>query len=307
MKTISLQNLPLLAVALLALPAQAIEAPSDEAAPPSVAGQPQAGAAPAAEPKKEIAYLGVVTGPIPELLTTHLGVRNGEGVLVRSVMPEGPAETAGINAQDLIITIDGKAALSPKEISEIIRSHQPGDKVVVGLIQRGKGTELNVTLGSRPDRMARHEGRRAPQVHGMPDEMAERIRDMIEGNMMEFQFDGDALNLGDGQPEVQRMMKEMQERMQRHRKLRNRNPGEAAPMQFQNNTTIRVMDGEGSIEITSNDGDRTLIARDKDNEILWQGPWNNDKDKAAAPEGIRERAGHLNFGMDGLKLKLPGR
>jgi len=304
MRTNPISPLRLIPLALASLPALAIEAPVDDAAPPSVAGEHQAAQPQAA---REVAYMGLVTGPIPELLATHMGVRNGEGVVVRSVMPEGPAEQAGIRTHDIIITIDDKPAFSPTEINNIILAHQPGDKVKVGLIQQGKGTELNVTLGKRPDAMAQFRGQNIPEIRGleaMPDEMAERIRDLIEGNMQEFHFGDNALNLGGNAADMQRRFNEMRERMQQLQQLPDlqAQPG----MQMQNNATIRMMDEQGSIEINSNNGASNLIARDKDNNIQWQGPWNTDEDKAAAPEAVRERAGRLNFNMDGLQLNGNG-
>lgn len=307
MKTNILIRACCLPLACLALPAFAIEAPSDEAAPPTIAGRDTPAVEPQDDPAAaQVAYLGVVTGPIPEILTTHLGVRNGEGVLVRSLMPDGPADTAGINAQDLIITIDGKPALSPAEISDIIRGHQPGDKVKIGLIQHGKGTELDVTLGTRPDQLARGDGMRRHRMQNMPDDMAERIRDMLEGNRMELRFDGEVFPFGEGQADIRRMMQEMQQRLQQFEQQPGLVPDEDAEHQLQNSATIRVMDQDGSLEIHSDNGQRTLIARDQDNEILWQGPWNDEQDKAAAPEDIRKRADKLNFDLDGLGLEGNG-
>lgn len=290
---------------LCVLPAWGIEAPADDAAPPALGAPQQNGERQADQAAREVAYLGIVTGPIPELLTTHLGVRDGEGVVVRSVMPGGPADKAGIRAHDLIITMEDKPALSPAEISEIIRAHQPGDTLRVGLIQRGKGTELKVTLGSRPDEIASLGGnpmQRGHGLRGMPDDMADRIRDMIEGNMMDFPLEGNALGAGDGPADIQRMMREMQQRMRQLHELPRQGLGADEPMKLQNQTTIRVMDEQGSIEISSQNGERTLIARDQDNNIQWQGPWNNEQDKADAPEAIRERAGRLNFDIEELKM-----
>lgn len=298
----------LLPVSMLISPfAIAIEPPADEAAPPQLSGE-KAERTDAAV-VEQIGFLGVVTGPIPELLSTHLGVRNGEGVLVRSVMPDGPAAQAGIAANDIIITIDGKSALSAEEVSKIVRSHKPGDRINIGLIQEGKGADLAVTLGKRPEEIA-HNNRRPniqlQQMEGMPEDMADRIREMIEGNMMQFRFNGEELKLGEEIPDIQEDMKQLREEMKELR-MQNRLQLQGGDLNFNANTTVRLMDNEGSVELSSNNGESTLIVRDKENNIQWQGPWNNDEDKAKAPEDIRARAGNLNFDGNGLKFDLRGR
>ena len=297
----------MLPVSMLVSPlALAIEPPADDAAPPAVAEEAQK-----VEQAEAVGYLGLVSGPIPEVLSTHLGVRNGEGVLVRSVMPDGPAALAGIKKNDVIITIDGKSALSHAELSNIVRAHKPGTAINVGLIQEGKGTDLTVTLGKRPDQLARAEGRPQMQMQiqpmdGMPEEMAERIREMIEGNMMQFRLNGQELDLGPGN--LKRDMNQMREQMEELRQQQQEMLKGGGALNFNANSTIRLMDNDGSIEMSTNNGEKKLIVRDKDNNIEWQGPWNNDEDKAAAPEEIRERAGKLNFDANGFKMQIgPGR
>ena len=51
-----------------------------------------------------------------------------------------------------------------------------------------------------------------------------------------------------------------------------------------------------------------VTLRDKDNKVVWSGPWDTDQDKAAAPEDVRKRIEHLhldtNFHGNGLRLQL---
>ncbi len=299
----------LIPASLLVAPlALGIEGPEDDAQPPALA-EHQAAKQAAGEQAEEqkSAYIGLVSGRIPELLSTHLGVRNGEGVLVRSVMPDGPADKAGIKANDVIVTVDAKSALSPAELGKIIRSHQPGEEVKIGLIQAGKGTELTVTLGERPDRLARMGPGNAEQMmrmEGMPEDIAERLRDMIEGNMMQFQFDGEGIQPGAGFPDLQLDMKQMREEIEQLRQKQQDMLKQGVPLEFNANTTIRMKDAQGSVELSTKDGQSKLTVRDREGEVEWQGPWNNDEDKAKAPEAIRERAGGLKMDGGGFKLQL---
>ncbi|MDX1679491.1 MAG: hypothetical protein R3242_02060 [Akkermansiaceae bacterium] len=80
---------------------------------------------------------------------------------------------------------------------------------------------------------------------------------------------------------------------------------EGGELDIEQNAIIRLKDGNGSIEFSTKNGETQLTARDKDNEIEWQGPWNNEEDKAKAPEDIRERAKKLKAGgAHGIHLKF---
>ena len=139
-----------LAAACLA-PAFALEAPEDDTPPPP------AGNAPAAlpdikldaeaAPKVETAFLGVVSLEVPELLAAHIGLEPGDGIVVRSLVPGGPAALAGVAVNDVIVKVDGQPVGSPLEISKQVAGHKPGEKISLDLIHAGKPTTLDVTLG----------------------------------------------------------------------------------------------------------------------------------------------------------------
>jgi S1-C subfamily serine protease len=88
------------------------------------------------------AYLGVQTSPASPT--------NPNGAQVVSVVPGGPADTAGITQGDVITKIDGKTVQDPTAIAAAVAGKRPGDKITVE-VQRSPGTQdVNVTLGTRP-------------------------------------------------------------------------------------------------------------------------------------------------------------
>ncbi len=64
----------------------------------------------------------------------------GSGVLVINVTPGTPAEIAGIEVGDYIMSIEGQSVSKPAELSKLIRSRQAGDKVKLEIV-RGALTE----------------------------------------------------------------------------------------------------------------------------------------------------------------------
>jgi len=68
------------------------------------------------------------------------------GPVIADVVSGGPADTAGLQAGDVITAIDGQPVRTPEEITSVLLDKQPGDAVTV-TTQSGTVT---VTLGSGP-------------------------------------------------------------------------------------------------------------------------------------------------------------
>ena len=68
------------------------------------------------------------------------------GPVIADVVSGGPADTAGLQAGDVITAIDGQTVSTPEEITSLLLDKQPGDTVTV-TTQNGTVT---VTLGSGP-------------------------------------------------------------------------------------------------------------------------------------------------------------
>ncbi|WP_328902174.1 trypsin-like peptidase domain-containing protein [Streptomyces sp. NBC_00441] len=60
----------------------------------------------------------------------------------------GPAEKAGIEADDVITEVDGKRVHSGEELIVKIRSHRPGDDLKLTVTRGGKDLSITLTLGS---------------------------------------------------------------------------------------------------------------------------------------------------------------
>jgi len=73
---------------------------------------------------------------------------------VTEVVPDGPAARAGVRVEDVIIAIDGIALDPDHDLSEAIRGHDPGEKIILTLIRSSEDTqvfELEITLGRNTD------------------------------------------------------------------------------------------------------------------------------------------------------------
>jgi S1-C subfamily serine protease len=92
----------------------------------------------------------------PPQFSTSLGIKKGVAVL--GVLPESPAEKAGIRpfqrgpageviAGDVITAIDGKEVANLEQLLDTLERHQPGDTVKLSVLRQGKSIELQVQLG----------------------------------------------------------------------------------------------------------------------------------------------------------------
>ncbi|HEV8378703.1 MAG TPA: PDZ domain-containing protein, partial [Tepidisphaeraceae bacterium] len=78
------------------------------------------------------------------------GEDSEEGAKVTSVIPEGPAEKAGLRADDIVQSINDKPVTSYNQLLEEVRSRNAGDKVKIKITREGQSQEIEVTLGERP-------------------------------------------------------------------------------------------------------------------------------------------------------------
>lgn len=318
MKTNSFSFIKAGLAAVLITPAFALEAPADDAPPPPALAQEaaklpeiklQAEADPAA--KAQAAFIGVVSGEVPEVLADHLALKPGEGVIVRSLVPDGPAAKAGVAVNDVITQVGGQPVGSALEITRQITAHQPGDTVVLDLIHKGKPVKLDVTLGLKPAGMAALEPQSQDPLNleDIPKELADRVRKAIEGNL-----GGLDLHLGDDgaqiPPRMEEAMRDLRKRMQGAMGQAFIQPGDddAGKVQVQGGATIRMKDNQGSVEVKSKDGAKEVTIRDQQDQVTWSGPWDTAQDKAAAPADVRQRVDDLNIDSDfkgnGLRLHM---
>ena len=75
----------------------------------------------------------------------------GQGALVASAVPGGPADEAGVRAGDLVTSVDGRDVQAPEDISAAIENRRPGDEIDLQVQRAGSDRTLRVRLGTRPE------------------------------------------------------------------------------------------------------------------------------------------------------------
>ena len=92
----------------------------------------------------ETAFLGVSVG----------NVESGQaGALIAEVTPGSAADNAGIEVNDLVISIDGVQVQGGSDLAAQVQTHRPGTTVDVVVVRNGEQLTFNVTLDQRPDNL----------------------------------------------------------------------------------------------------------------------------------------------------------
>jgi len=73
------------------------------------------------------------------------------GVAVEEVVPNSPADRAGLRAGDVIRAFGERPVRATQELLEEIMKRQPGDRVNIKVWRNGKEITLSLTVGTFPD------------------------------------------------------------------------------------------------------------------------------------------------------------
>ncbi|MCO6453146.1 MAG: trypsin-like peptidase domain-containing protein [Caldilineales bacterium] len=91
--------------------------------------------------------VGVQSARLPANLAEQLGQKTG--VLVTSVEPDGPAESAGLVLGDTLINLDGQALRHVDDLQAALSGEHVGVPVPLRIVRGGQVQELSVTIAER--------------------------------------------------------------------------------------------------------------------------------------------------------------
>lgn len=117
-------------------------------------------------------WLGVETVSSNRELSPELQQYYGVsyGALVDRVRPDGPAAKAGIKAEDVIVSWDGKPIHNFSELEDAVTSTPPGRSVEVGIVRNKRHMTVTVVTEKRPSESALQNMLRGQDNEGAPNE-----------------------------------------------------------------------------------------------------------------------------------------
>jgi C-terminal processing protease CtpA/Prc len=119
--------------------------------------------------------LGIQTENLSRQLGEFFGVKDGEGVLVRSVEKGSPAEKAGIKAGDVIVRADNEKLSDRADLSHILRNHREGGKLPLVVVRDKHEQTFTVELPARNSRGSWWDNFDSDDLRSVWDDLENRI------------------------------------------------------------------------------------------------------------------------------------
>src|SRR5271168_4459131 len=94
-------------------------------------------------------YLGVDTRDITSDRLAVLHLKDERGVEVTMVDQDAPAGKAGLEEQDVILTLNGSDVQSVEQLRRMIREIPPGRVAALGISRNGQAMTIKVELADR--------------------------------------------------------------------------------------------------------------------------------------------------------------
>jgi serine protease Do len=126
-------------------------------------------------------YLGVLIQDVDRDLAESFGLEQPRGALVSQVLPDTPAEQAGVQAGDIIVSFNGRAINSSSELPPIVGTSRVDEDAKMQIIRDGRQQELKIRVAQLPDdKLARGTAPREPAKPEMVEKLGLTITEMTD-------------------------------------------------------------------------------------------------------------------------------
>jgi hypothetical protein len=255
--------------------------------------------------KETVAFLGVEAAPVSPALGSQLALARGTGLVVEHVVPKSPA-AAVLQEHDVLLKLDDQILIETRQLSVLIRGHKEGDAVVVTYLRAGQKATATIKLGQ-------HE---VPKMSWAPGANVRAWGGVMGGT--DGRFDVFAAGPEGDREHVDRVLG----LIGRTRGGPDVPPGAVPPpvrVQIDHgsgsgframsvntgNSSIVFSDEAGSLELTTSQGVKSLIAKNPAGETVFSGPVTTPEERKAAPAEVRARLEKLE-GMRDVTFHADG-
>jgi len=259
--------------------------------------------------KESVTFLGVETAPVNDTLSAQLGLAKGTGLVVRSVVPDSPANGV-LQQHDILLKLEDQVLIEVRQLSVLIRSKKAGEEVSLQLLRGGQSQTVKVKLVQREmavfserapmpgmewlEHLERGGAAIAPHARAFHGADPERMREVL-GVIDDARTAGPRVHVferrmaGDGAKEV--------------------------TIVNTANSKVVFTDDEGSLELSHKDGKKSLIAKSPDGAVLFDGPIDTPEQREKLPASVRARLEQVekmkgfsftpDGALEGARLRAP--
>jgi hypothetical protein len=261
-----------------------------------------------------VTFLGLHVTPVDPIVSAQLGIPSGMGLAIQYVVPESPADKAGLRKHDILRKLEDQILIHPQQLQVLVRHRTEGDKVTLTLLRAGEELSITAELDSRdPLKVMRRQyefrrshgdedgdspswiGRDSSEDQGNSSSPARREHHGVPmpGNYLRDMgviFNRDGLDpvrhmrvlVGSGLASPAGTLPDIEHREIDHHtliRLRDRQ--------------VVYTDESGDLILTSRDGRLHLKALDTDGTTIYDGPYNTEEERGAVDPDIREKLERL--------------
>ncbi|MDR5868383.1 Do family serine endopeptidase [Halomonas koreensis] len=95
-------------------------------------------------------WLGVEAQELNPELAASFGLEAPGGVIISGVIPDGPADRAGLQPGDVLLEVDDRPILDPRQTMSDIAAVAPGTRLPVTVVRGGERLEVTLRVAERP-------------------------------------------------------------------------------------------------------------------------------------------------------------
>lgn len=129
-------------------------------------------------------WLGILIQDVTRELAESFGMSRPVGALVARVLPDSPAEAAGIQVGDIIVEYNGRPVESSSALPPMVGATAVDSDAEVKVMREGEERTLKVTISELPEDDAQASGRSAPS--GTIERIDVRVSDLTEEQRAEL-------------------------------------------------------------------------------------------------------------------------
>lgn len=96
-------------------------------------------------------WLGIMIQDITPELAESFGITETTGVIVADVVPDSPAEKAGLKRGDIVKSLNGKPVDNAHMLSRSVAAMGPESSTTISVLREGKAKDVKVTIGTMPE------------------------------------------------------------------------------------------------------------------------------------------------------------
>ncbi len=263
-----------------------------------------------------------MTAAVSPSLGAQLGLQEGFGIVVEEVVPDSPAAAAGVQRYDVLKLLNDQQLTDPNQLAALVRSAGKDKEVSLTVLRKGQEQKLTLKIGERllPERRTSFipsPGEFIPRLDAARERGEEYGRKLQE-NMRDFQE-----RVRDYQKKIEEWRKEPgknkppeppmfqapgapsapnaprpPEPPRPGDLLREVRPGGAPQVRVDQDGAVTtwntaqarvvVKDENGEIEVRTEDGHRTVVAKNPAGETVFTGPVDTEEQRRALPEPVRK-------------------